>query len=328
MSIGLTMRLLSWARSDTGKKRDHNEDSFLADDELGLYAVCDGMGGHQGGGHASQLACKVLAREISAAQGDYTAAADELRKSGTAVGKKRRLDGDSPTVEYGTEDTIDGSEDTLDGTEPLPNAPPPIVIARGDDETTQSAEAPTADALPVFADPELVMASAAMRAGREIFDAAQASDKLRGMGTTLSAIVYDDGHMYFVHAGDSRVYLFRDGKLRQLTEDHSWIWEQIKSGAMTEEEAKTSKFRHIITRSVGFEREIDVDTGVIAVQAGDLFLLCSDGMSNYVETDELERILAANWFRRVPQLLVDIANDRGGDDNITVVVAYAANDRS
>jgi protein phosphatase len=146
------------------------------------------------------------------------------------------------------------------------------------------------------------------------------------MGTTLSALVYDRGHMHYAHAGDSRAYLFRDGKLRQLTEDHSWIWEQIKSGAMTEAEARTSKFRHIITRSVGFERELEVDTGGIAVQAGDCFLLCSDGMSNYIENEELERILDTTWFRRTPQFLIDIANDRGGDDNITVVIVFVAND--
>jgi protein phosphatase len=132
--------------------------------------------------------------------------------------------------------------------------------------------------------------------------------------------------MHVIHAGDSRAYLFRDGKLKQLTDDHSWIAEQVRSGMLTEAEAKESQFRHVITRSVGFERDVEVDAAAVVVQAGDCFLLCSDGMSNYVDGEELSRILASTWFRRAPQLLIDIANDRGGDDNITVVVVYAGND--
>ena len=100
------------------------------------------------------------------------------------------------------------------------------------------------------------------------------------------------------------------------------------SGVISEEEAKESRFRHIITRSVGFEREVDVDLFTVAVLPGDCFVLASDGMCNYFEPDELARILAARYYRKVPQLLVDLANDRGGDDNITVVLVCAANDKS
>jgi protein phosphatase len=125
---------------------------------------------------------------------------------------------------------------------------------------------------------------------------------------------------------DSRAFLYRDGRIEQLTEDHSWIAEQVKAGVMTEAEAKESKFRHIITRSVGFEREVDVDLFGVPVLPGDCYLMCSDGMSNYVENEEIGRIMAATYYRKVPQLLVDIANDRGGDDNITVVLVYVAND--
>jgi protein phosphatase len=95
---------------------------------------------------------------------------------------------------------------------------------------------------------------------------------------------------------------------------------------MTEEEAKESKFRHIITRSVGFEREVMVDGAAIPVQAGDCYLLCSDGLSNYIEADEIGRMLTARFYRDVPRLLVETANDRGGDDNITVVLVHVAND--
>ena len=94
---------------------------------------------------------------------------------------------------------------------------------------------------------------------------------------------------------------------------------------MTDEEARDSKFKHIITRSVGFERQVLVDSSSLSVQAGDCFLLCSDGLSNYLEDDELARVLAANYYRDVPKLLVELANERGGDDNITVVLVHAAN---
>jgi protein phosphatase len=145
------------------------------------------------------------------------------------------------------------------------------------------------------------------------------------MGTTLTAILVHAGKAHLVHAGDSRCYRFRDGELHQLTDDHSWIAEQLRSGTISEAEAKASKFRHVITRSIGFERDIDADVKSVPVSPGDCFLLCSDGMSNHVEHGELERIIAMTWYRRLPHALIELANDRGGEDNITVVVGWIAN---
>jgi serine/threonine protein phosphatase PrpC len=163
------------------------------------------------------------------------------------------------------------------------------------------------------------------RASSGIYEASFHKPELRGMGTTLTAVLMHSGKAHLVHAGDSRCYMFRDGQLRQLTEDHSWIAEQMKNGSMSEAEAKQSKFRHVITKSIGFERDIDADLKSVPVSAGDCFLLCSDGMSNYVEHGELERIVAMTWYRRLPEKLIELANDRGGDDNITVVVGLVAN---
>ncbi len=145
------------------------------------------------------------------------------------------------------------------------------------------------------------------------------------MGTTLTAAVLEGNRLYVAHAGDSRCYLWRDGVLRQLTDDHSWIAEQLRSGAISEAEAKSSKFRHVITKSIGFERDIEADMRSVPVSAGDCFVLCSDGMSNYVEHGELERIVAMTWYRKLPQTLIELANSRGGDDNITVVVGLVSN---
>ncbi len=293
------MKIFAWGKTDTGRKRDHNEDNFLVDVDLNLFAVADGMGGHQGGGTASRLALEVLRREISEIGGDYDQAIEKLDPRAGRNTQPIRLD------DLATADIMGRA-----------NTP-----AAGEDATDPAIEK-------TFPAATQVMREAAREAGFAVFDAALDKPELRGMGTTLTAMLYQGGRMHVVHAGDSRGFLFRDNKLEQLTEDHSWIWEQVKAGAMTEAEAKESKFRHIITRSVGFERDVDIDCSGIAVEAGDCYLLCSDGMSNYIDNPELERLLSTTWYRRAPQFLIDLANERGGDDNITVVVVYVGNDRS
>ncbi len=288
------MRILAWGRSDPGRKRDQNQDNFLVDDELQLYVVADGMGGHQGGETASRLAVQEVRREVAESVGDLVAAATRLRDA-----RRDRL---------------------LRTTQPLG-------MLESEDSSEEGIEESKTDPLieHVVAPAALVMKEAARHAGARIFDVALEDPTLRGMGTTLTAMLYERGRIHVAHAGDSRAYLFRDNRLEQITEDHSWIAEQVRAGTMTEEEAKESKFRHIITRSVGFERDVEVDHVGITVEAGDCYLLCSDGMSNYVENDELEKILQRTWPRRAPQALIDLANERGGDDNITVVVVCAAN---
>jgi serine/threonine protein phosphatase PrpC len=344
------MRLVSWSGTDTGKKRELNEDSLLADDPLRLWAVADGMGGHKGGDRASRLALEVLRREIAASAGDLAGAAAtilaaregriterlDLSDAATAQPTAGRPSGGArmdaarsgPTPgeagertesddDVALRDTLDGDEIAalMAGSPPARDQRPPVR-----DKTERMFALVTQPAA------EIVMAAAARRAGSEIYEAAQADEKFKGMGTTLSAVLHHEGCMHYVHAGDSRIYLFRDGRIRQVTEDHSWIWQQVKLGAMSEEEARVSKFRHIVTRSVGFERHIEVDTGAVPLQAGDCFLLCSDGLSNYLSARELERVLATTWYRLAPRTLIDMANARGGDDNITVVVVYAANE--
>jgi len=188
-------------------------------------------------------------------------------------------------------------------------------------------QCPKAPQLPPEEAPAAVALRAATRAaGAAIYDVAQGDDRLQGMGTTLTALLFCNSRVHVAHVGDSRAYLFRDGQVVQLTEDHSWIAEQVRAGLLTEEEAKESKFKHIITRSVGFERDVQVDISAVPVLMGDCYLICSDGLSNLVEAKEMARILAANYYSRVPELLVDLANARGGDDNITVVLVYVAND--
>ena len=174
--------------------------------------------------------------------------------------------------------------------------------------------------------PGNVLSEATRTASRTIYDEAQEKTELHGMGTTLTAILLHDGRAYLVHVGDSRCYLFRDGRIEQLTSDHSWIEEQVRAGYMTADEAQQSSLKHVVTRSVGFEREVDVDALAMPVLMGDCYLLCSDGLSNYLNDAQLRDYLIRGYYSEVPRRLVDTANKLGGDDNITVVVVYVAND--
>jgi serine/threonine protein phosphatase PrpC len=290
------MRLRAWSLSDVGRRREQNEDSLLDDGRLGLYAVADGMGGHVGGAFASKLALKVLHRVVRQASVDFVGAADKLKaQAARSFRTRRRVE----TERY----LMAASEDVTEATE----ASPP----------SSAAESRPAAA---------VLALAARKASSAVYEAALRDPSLRGMGTTLTAMLHHDGRMHVVHAGDSRAYLMRDGALRQLTEDHSWIQEQVKAGAMTPREAKSSRYRNVITRSIGYERDARVDLLTLDLSPGDCFLICSDGLSNPIEEIEIQRAMASSWYRALPRALVDLANNRGGDDNITVVVVYAGND--
>jgi hypothetical protein len=215
----------------------------------------------------------------------------------------------------------------LNSAEMAPTSPRQLAATAVSIDSPVRGDDPTLPNGPVLAfSPALeLMRGVVRRASSAIFEAAWAKPELRGMGTTLTAVLVHGGRAHLVHAGDSRCYMFRDGHLKQLTDDHSWIAEQLRSGQISEAEAKSSKFRHVITKSIGFERDIEADMKSVPVSAGDCFLLCSDGMSNYIEHGELERIVAMTWYRRLPETLIELANSRGGDDNITVVVGLVAN---
>ena len=168
---------------------------------------------------------------------------------------------------------------------------------------------------------------AVIEADRHIYETAMANPELAGMGTTLTTLLFNDGYVHLGHVGDSRAYVYRDGRARQLSEDHSWIQEQVRAGLISPEEAAASRFRNIITRSVGFEPSVEPDLAGIAVQAGDCFVLCSDGLSNYLTVEEIGQVLTGFFYRDVAQVFVDLANERGGDDNVTCLVIYAGNEK-
>lgn len=161
-------------------------------------------------------------------------------------------------------------------------------------------------------------------ANRAIYEASAADRDKRGMGTTLTAIWFGAGSTFLSHVGDSRAYLLRDRALMQMTNDHSLVGELLEKGEITASEARVHPHRNVITRALGTSRQIVPDIMHIDSMPGDEWLLCSDGLSNHVQHHELARImlLDASYEEKL-RMLVDLALERGGSDNITVLLASA-----
>jgi len=172
-----------------------------------------------------------------------------------------------------------------------------------------------------------VLRLAVEAACRAIYGAAQEDPSLAGMGTTVTAALVAGRTAYVAHVGDSRCYLLRGGRIFQLSEDHSLVNEQLKAGAITEEEARQSRFRNIITRSVGFEEDVLVDVVGLELEGGDAIVLCCDGLSNLVTDAEILEIASGTKLAEAPEKLIALANERGGDDNITVIVVKVDGER-
>jgi PPM family protein phosphatase len=158
-------------------------------------------------------------------------------------------------------------------------------------------------------------------ANRRIYERAREDAKASGMGTTVTAALLAGTAIAIGHVGDSRAYRLRDGRLEQLTEDHSLVADLVRSGRLTQEEADTHPQRSVITRALGTDPEVDVDSFDVAVEPGDVFLLCSDGLTTMVDDDEIVRIVTeAKDLDDAAKRLVKAANRRGGEDNVTVVL--------
>jgi serine/threonine protein phosphatase PrpC len=165
--------------------------------------------------------------------------------------------------------------------------------------------------------------TAVQKACSDIYRMAQADPSKRGMGTTFVCLAISGTAGVIGHVGDSRVYLLREGQCHRLTEDHTLVAAQLKAGTITKEQAATSQYRNVITRAVGIQDSCQVDTLVVDVLPGDLFLLCSDGLHGYVEDDELVPLARSMPAKDLPTKLIALANERGGKDNITAVVVAA-----
>jgi protein phosphatase len=141
------------------------------------------------------------------------------------------------------------------------------------------------------------------------------------MGTTCTVAAIKSSQLYLAHIGDSRAYLFRDGDLHQLTTDHTWVEEAVVSGILTRDAARVHPNRSVITRAVGLDPEVEADKQMMPLMAGDLLLLCSDGLNSMVTDADITDLLSSNVPEQVCAALIDVARGAGGHDNVTVVVA-------
>lgn len=247
------MKLEAYGLSDVGKKRLRNEDSFLVSDDLKLFVVADGMGGHSGGEYASHLAVATIEEVISSMNSD-----------------------------------------------------PEATVISG----VNSAETELGDRLQY----------AIEVAGQKIFDQALYDPELKGMGTTITSVMFGDGMAYVANVGDSRVYLLRGTQIKQITVDHSLVGEQMRLGLIEKGDVKKHKFKNIITRSVGYQEEVEIDLSKHELQKGDRLLLCSDGLTNMVDDKTILEIGTGTDIQTSCRKLIEKANDNGGEDNITVII--------
>jgi protein phosphatase len=175
--------------------------------------------------------------------------------------------------------------------------------------------------LPDSGSPEERLAERVREANHQIHELSRSDRDRAGMGTTLTAAYVDDTSVAIAHVGDSRAYLFRDGTLERLTQDHSLVEELVRQGKLTPEQAAGHPQRSIITRALGPEANVEVDTWTYPVRAGDILLLCSDGLTTMISEDRVAEILgAAGSLEGTADALIDAANEAGGRDNITVVL--------
>jgi len=238
--------------SDIGRKRKTNQDSFFMDEEMGLYVVADGMGGHAAGEVASQEAVDALYAMV-----------------------KRGYPSLAPLVAPLDEERV-------------------RAVCR-------------------------LMESAVQAATYMVFSMAQVDRDKSGMGTTISALLVHGAYAALAQVGDSRIYRTRHGETVQITQDHTVVALQLQKGLITPEEAKKSPLRNMITRAVGNHDYVEVDTGLVSLEKGDRFLLCSDGLSGYLRLKEVAEIVSHGAESAV-QRFIALANGRGGHDNITAVV--------
>ena len=241
-------------KSDIGCVRKNNEDNLGWDQKLGLYVVCDGMGGALAGEVASKMGVELLL--------DYFRHGDETGKY----------------PDFG-------------------DAPP--------------------DASPTGRH----LASAIHRANAAIYEAGQAKQSQRGMGSTVVSLVIKQNFLTIAHAGDSRIYRLRDGVLEQLTQDHSLVMEQVRRGLITPEQAEKSDMQNIIIKALGSEDKVEPDIQDLIAFRDDIYVLATDGLTKLVKDDSIKAILLNS-----PSLdgacedLISAAKQNGGEDNVTCLL--------
>jgi len=241
--------------TDTGKVREHNEDTIAFDADIGLLVLADGMGGYNAGEVASGIAVKTILN---------------LVRESVDRQDLRTLDRDSG-----------------------------------------------------MSRPSIILRDAIHRANKIIYQTARTQPNCEGMGTTVVSMLFFDNRASIAHVGDSRLYRLRSDKFEQVTMDHSLLQELVDRGFYSAEEAQRAANKNYVTRALGVEPNVEVEVQEVPVQKGDFYALCSDGLSDMVEDDDMHLTLTtfgAN-LDTVAKQLIQLANDNGGRDNISVVMA-------
>jgi protein phosphatase len=253
--MSLKGRLRFVGLTDTGKVREHNEDTIAFDADIGLLVLADGMGGYNAGEVASGIAVKTIVNLV-----------------------REQVEREDMNVQ--------------------------------DRESGLSR-------------PTIILRDAIHRANKIIFQTAKTQPQCEGMGTTVVAALFFDNKITIAHVGDSRLYRQRSDKLEQVTMDHSLLQELVDRGFYSAEEAQRAANKNYVTRALGVEPNVDVEIQEVPVQKGDAYMLCSDGLSDMVEDEDIH--LTINTFNdnldTVAKQLIQLANDNGGRDNVSVVMA-------
>ena len=255
--MNLKGKLTFVGQTDTGRVREHNEDTIASDVDVGLLVLADGMGGYNAGEVASGIAVKTITN---------------LVREGLA-----------------REDL--GSIDRSTG------------LTR----------------------PSIVLRDAITRANKIIYQTARSQAECEGMGTTVVAALFYDNRVSIAHVGDSRLYRQRGSEIAQVTMDHSLLQELVDRGFYSPEEAQRAANKNYVTRALGVEPQVEVEVQEHPVDKGDVFILCSDGLSDMVEDEDIRLTIStfgAN-LDTVAKQLIQLANENGGRDNVSVVLAQA-----
>jgi serine/threonine protein phosphatase PrpC len=247
--------LEAYGQTDVGRRRKLNEDNFLVDAEASLYAVCDGMGGHNAGEVASKIAIESLQAFIEKSH------------------KEKEI-----TWPYGLDVNL-----TFDGNR---------------------------------------LKTALKMANKKVFRTADNREEYTGMGTTAVAALVSGSVLTVGSAGDSRCYLLRDGALSQVTRDDSWVSAAWAEGILSSEEIERHPLRNVITKAIGAKEAIEIEIVEHSLQAGDVALLCSDGLHSMINDEAILKALTPNpgSLEEAAQRLIDAANEAGGKDNVSVVL--------
>src|SRR6478752_1838924 len=242
-------------QTDTGRVREHNEDTIASDVDVGLLVLADGMGGYNAGEVASGIAVKTITNLVREGL-----AREDLSSVDRSTGLTR---------------------------------------------------------------PSIVLRDAITRANKIIYQTARSQAECEGMGTTVVAALFYDNRISIAHVGDSRLYRQRGSQIAQVTMDHSLLQELVDRGFYSPEEAQRAANKNYVTRALGVEPNVDVELQESVVQKGDVYVLCSDGLSDMVEDDDIHLTIStfsAN-LDTVAKQLIQLANDNGGRDNVSAVMA-------